>query len=256
MAVTTMKFVQARNYTRGRSNAIDVLVIHTMESPEKPDTAESVANWFGGATAPEASAHYCIDSDSIVQCVHDEDVAWHAPGANHNGLGFEHAGRAAQRRKTGATRTRRRCSSCPPSSSQRNAKSTTSPSCGWSGRPTRRQARDHGTRAGLRRVQALRPPRSGQVVPDRGVSRARPGAHGRRVGAAAPAPRGDQGAGAEPTLKAGRVRLPGEAPAAAPRAVGLLRRRDRRRLRSGHGAGGQGRAEACTVSTPTGSPVP
>jgi N-acetyl-anhydromuramyl-L-alanine amidase AmpD len=89
-------FVQARNFTRGRSNAIDVLVIHTMESPEKPDTAESVAYWFAGATAPQASAHYCIDANSVVQCVRDEDVAWHAPGANHNGIGFEHAGKAAQ----------------------------------------------------------------------------------------------------------------------------------------------------------------
>ncbi len=96
MAVKTIQFVQAKNFTRGRSNAIDVLVIHTMESPEKPDTAESVAHWFAGSTAPQASAHYCIDDNSIVQCVRDEDVAWHAPGANHNGLGFEHAGRAAQ----------------------------------------------------------------------------------------------------------------------------------------------------------------
>lgn len=95
-ATITIPFVKARNFTRGRSNAIDVLVIHTMESPEKPDTAESVASWFAGSTAPEASAHYCIDADSVVQCVRDEDVAWHAPGANHNGLGFEHAGRAAQ----------------------------------------------------------------------------------------------------------------------------------------------------------------
>jgi N-acetyl-anhydromuramyl-L-alanine amidase AmpD len=96
MAVATIPFIQARNYTRGRSTPIDVLVIHTMESPEKPDTAESVANWFAGSTAPEASAHYCIDGNSVVQCVKDSDVAWHAPGANHNGLGFEHAGRAAQ----------------------------------------------------------------------------------------------------------------------------------------------------------------
>src|SRR5207247_242561 len=96
MAVATIPFIQARNYTRGRSNPIDVLVIHTMESPEKPDTAESVAHWFAGSTAPQASAHYCIDNNSTVQCVRDTDVAWHAPGANHNGLGFEHAGRAAQ----------------------------------------------------------------------------------------------------------------------------------------------------------------
>ena len=76
---------------------IDLLVIHTMEAPEKPDTAENVAKWFAGSTAPQASAHYCIDADSIVQCVQDRDVAWHAPGANHNGLGFEHAGTAGRK---------------------------------------------------------------------------------------------------------------------------------------------------------------
>src|SRR5262249_5723922 len=85
-------FIQAKNFTAANRTAIDVLVVHAMEAPDKPDTAENVANWFGGSTAPQASAHYCIDSNSIVQCVRDEDVAWHAPGANHNGLGFEHAG--------------------------------------------------------------------------------------------------------------------------------------------------------------------
>ena len=89
-------FIQARNSTPANRTTIDLLVIHTMEAPEKPDTAENVARWFAGSTAPQASAHYCIDDDSIVQCVHDKDVAWHAPGANHNGLGFEHAGFAAQ----------------------------------------------------------------------------------------------------------------------------------------------------------------
>jgi N-acetyl-anhydromuramyl-L-alanine amidase AmpD len=89
-------FIQARNYTPADRKTIDLLVIHTMEAPEKPDTAENVARWFAGSTAPQASAHYCIDDDSIVQCVRDKDVAWHAPGANHNGLGFEHAGTARQ----------------------------------------------------------------------------------------------------------------------------------------------------------------
>jgi N-acetyl-anhydromuramyl-L-alanine amidase AmpD len=96
MAVATTTFIQARHYTKGRSNPIDVLVIHTMEAPEKPETAENVARWFAGSTAPQASAHYCIDNNSIVQSVKDTDVAWHAPGANHNGIGFEHAGFAAE----------------------------------------------------------------------------------------------------------------------------------------------------------------
>jgi N-acetyl-anhydromuramyl-L-alanine amidase AmpD len=90
--------IQARHYTdtgpAGR--LIDLLVVHTMESPEKPSAAEDVAKWFAGRSAPQASAHYCIDNNSIVRCVDDADVAWHAPGVNHNGIGLEHAGRAAQ----------------------------------------------------------------------------------------------------------------------------------------------------------------
>lgn len=89
-------FIEARYYTRGRKSSIDVLVMHAMEAAERHDTAEAVARWFAGADAPEASAHYCIDDDSIVQCVRDGDVAWHAPGANHDGLGIELAGRSAQ----------------------------------------------------------------------------------------------------------------------------------------------------------------
>lgn len=94
-------FVQARGYTPvypGR-RVVDVLVVHTMENAETPDAAESVALWFAGRTRfppPKASAHYCVDPDSVVQCVREADVAWHAPGANHNGIGLEHAGRASQ----------------------------------------------------------------------------------------------------------------------------------------------------------------
>ena len=50
----------------------------------------------GSNPAANVSAHYCVDVNSIVQCVRDQDVAWHAPGANHDGIGIEHAGRAKQ----------------------------------------------------------------------------------------------------------------------------------------------------------------
>lgn len=95
---STFKFVQARNYTKANRTAagIELIVIHTMESPEKGSTAENVASWFAGPSAPKASAHYCVDQDSVVQSVKDSDVAWHAPGANHNGIGIEHAGYAKQ----------------------------------------------------------------------------------------------------------------------------------------------------------------
>lgn len=96
--MTSYPFIRARNYTPVAHRKIDLLVIHDMEAPEKGSTAEAVANYFAGPNAPRASAHYCIDNDSIVQCVRDHDVAWHAPGANHNGIGLEHAGYAHQSR--------------------------------------------------------------------------------------------------------------------------------------------------------------
>lgn len=93
-----MEIIPARNYTPGRIKPIQLLVIHDMESPERLDTAEAVARYFAGSNAPRASTHYNIDSDSVVQSVKDSDTAWCAPGANANGLHFEHAGFARQSR--------------------------------------------------------------------------------------------------------------------------------------------------------------
>jgi N-acetyl-anhydromuramyl-L-alanine amidase AmpD len=90
-------FIPAKNFTRGRYGAaITAVIIHSMESQEKPGTARNVAHWFAGATAPKASAHYNVDADEIVQCVRESDMAWGAPGANRQGVHIEHAGRASQ----------------------------------------------------------------------------------------------------------------------------------------------------------------
>lgn len=90
-------FVEARNYTRvDRSADLKHIVIHTAEIAEKPTSAEALASWVSGPHAPAASWHYGIDCDSIVQSVHDEYIAWHAPGANRTGIGIELAGYARQ----------------------------------------------------------------------------------------------------------------------------------------------------------------
>lgn len=95
-----MKFVPARHYTRANRRSADIwwIVIHDMEYPERPDGAEWCANFFAGRSAPEASAHYNVDNNSVVQSVHDEDIAWHAPPNSHS-IGIEHAGYAAQSRE-------------------------------------------------------------------------------------------------------------------------------------------------------------
>lgn len=88
---------KARWYYPGRLRPIRLIVIHDMEVRQSATTAESVARMFH-TTDRKASAHYCIDQDSVVQGVDDEDTAWAAPGANADGLQIEHAGFARQSR--------------------------------------------------------------------------------------------------------------------------------------------------------------
>jgi N-acetyl-anhydromuramyl-L-alanine amidase AmpD len=89
-------FIQARNYTPANRSSLRLIVIHTMESPEKPGTARAVAKWFASPTAPQASAHACVDNAELVLCVKETDVAWAAPHANRDGYHIEHAGFARQ----------------------------------------------------------------------------------------------------------------------------------------------------------------
>lgn len=89
-------FVRARWFTKtapGVRRNVRLIVIHAMQFPERTDAAEVIAHDF--ATRPEsskASAHLCIDNNSIIQCVWDNDVAYAAPGANSDGLQIELAG--------------------------------------------------------------------------------------------------------------------------------------------------------------------
>lgn len=80
---------------------IRLIVIHSMEFAEKGDTAESCAKYFQNpcdehGTPRPSAAHLCIDNNSIVRCVLDNNIAGAAPGANRDGLQLELAGFARQ----------------------------------------------------------------------------------------------------------------------------------------------------------------
>lgn len=97
--LSAIPYREAENWTRvGAPPRKKLIVLHCMEYPEKPDSAEWCARYFAGleGRAPRASAHACVDSDSIVQCVPWDQIAWHAPGANTTGIGIEHAGYGKQ----------------------------------------------------------------------------------------------------------------------------------------------------------------
>jgi hypothetical protein len=91
-------FVQAKNWRWANRKTVRLIIVHTIESPEGIDTAENCAAWFAGhrGDPPMASAHACVDANSLVRCVRPEHIAFAAPGANKDGYQIEHAGRARQ----------------------------------------------------------------------------------------------------------------------------------------------------------------
>ncbi len=93
-------FVPARWYTPGPANRdIRFIVMHSMEAPELPETAEGTARFFQNLPASnKASAHLCVDNNSIIECVRENDIAYAAPGANATGYQIELAGYARQTR--------------------------------------------------------------------------------------------------------------------------------------------------------------
>lgn len=91
-----MKFIQAKNYSKSNRTSIDLVVIHTAECGETPKADENVAGFFAGLQAPQASAHYTVDADSVTQSVLEKDIAWHAGPVNGFSIGIEHAGYAKQ----------------------------------------------------------------------------------------------------------------------------------------------------------------
>lgn len=94
----TDSFLQAKHYQPSTINrGIWWVVIHDEEYPESVHSAEDIAQMFHTTSRP-ASAHYCHDEDSTVQCVLEKDIAYHAPPNTHS-LGMEHDGYAKQSRE-------------------------------------------------------------------------------------------------------------------------------------------------------------
>jgi N-acetyl-anhydromuramyl-L-alanine amidase AmpD len=82
-------FLQAKFFTSpAEPRKIELVVLHSAVVPELFDRAE----WLMKLCATndrKASWHYAVDGDSITQSVREEDIAWHAPGANQRGIGIE-----------------------------------------------------------------------------------------------------------------------------------------------------------------------
>jgi N-acetyl-anhydromuramyl-L-alanine amidase AmpD len=80
---------------RGPSD-VDYIVIHTMEVEETDDMEHEISSRFAADTSPQASTHFCVGEELVIQNVLLNDVAWHAEKANRRGIGIEHVGTASQ----------------------------------------------------------------------------------------------------------------------------------------------------------------
>src|SRR5262245_43698182 len=87
-------FIRASHFQAGRGgSSVEIIVIHTTEQPCAPGVARSVAGFFAGPNVT-TSAHYVVGPDEVIQCVKEQDMAWHAQGANPHSIGIEHTARA------------------------------------------------------------------------------------------------------------------------------------------------------------------
>lgn len=69
------KQCNSRNYRKGREFAINWICLHFTSG--NGDTAQNNADYFAREGGLNASAHYFVDTERIVQSVKDSDTAWH-----------------------------------------------------------------------------------------------------------------------------------------------------------------------------------
>lgn len=69
------KQCNSRNYRKGREFPINWICLHFTSG--NGDTAQNNADYFAREGGLNASAHYFVDTERIVQSVKDSDTAWH-----------------------------------------------------------------------------------------------------------------------------------------------------------------------------------
>ena len=95
MTLATSTILSPNHYIGRQGKHPSIIGIHTMEAPESGNTAEAVARYFGNP-AIQASSHWCVDDNSRVRTVADDNAAWTMPPLNDQSLNVEMAGYAAQ----------------------------------------------------------------------------------------------------------------------------------------------------------------
>jgi len=104
-SMSSHQFIAAKYFKAVNRKTVDYIVVHTMEIPCKVGMAMRCAIGFQKDMDPNRvkSAHYCVDPENIIQCVHEYDLAWHCPKGNTRGIGIEIAAYGVGNATTPAT---------------------------------------------------------------------------------------------------------------------------------------------------------
>ena len=90
-----LPFMEAKHYRKGRRAKVRVLVIHTAETPENGQMAESIQSYCQ-RREDKVSCHEAVDNNSVVAGVRPYDTAWTTGSINDFAYSWELAGRASQ----------------------------------------------------------------------------------------------------------------------------------------------------------------
>ena len=90
-----LPFMEAKHYRKGRRAKVRVLVIHTAETPETGNMAESIQSYCQ-RREDNVSCHEAVDNNSVVAGVRPYDTAWTTGSINDYAYSYELAGRASQ----------------------------------------------------------------------------------------------------------------------------------------------------------------
>ena len=92
------KLSNSGNYQKGRSKAIEYLVIHY--TGNEGDTANNNAVYFGRDKVGK-SANYFVDENEVWQSVPDTDTAWHCGGGKQGSNGGSYFGKCINNNSIG-----------------------------------------------------------------------------------------------------------------------------------------------------------